>query len=109
MANNGSIMERDHIVVVSLHSPKEKIWGRVLALNPAGVTVQGIDLNAFDDWLSQVLASQPDVLPLTTAFYPMHRVERIVMDEPAGEIPSVAQKFEVRVGVNLIEYLSMQR
>jgi hypothetical protein len=31
------------------------------------------------------------------------------MDEPAGEIPSVAQKFEVRVGVNLIEYLSMQR
>ena len=102
-------MERDHIVVVSLHSPKEKIWGRVLALNPAGVTVQGIDLNAFDDWLSQVLACQPDVLPLSTVFYPMHRVERIVMDEPAGEIPSVAQNFESRVGVNLIDYLSMQR
>jgi hypothetical protein len=102
-------MERDLIVVVSLHSPKEKIWGRVLSLNPSGVTVQGIDLNAFDDWLSQVLQCQPEVLPLSTVFYPMHRVERIVMDEPAGEIPSVAQKFAVRVGVSLIEYLSMQR
>ena len=108
IANNG-IMERDHIVIVSLHSPKEKIWGRVLTLNPAGVTVQGIDLNAFDDWLSQVLQSQPDVLPLSTVFYPMHRVERIVLDEPVGEIQSVAQKFAVRVGVNLIDYLSMQR
>ena len=102
-------MERDHIVVVSLHSPKEKIWGRVLSITQAGVTVQGIDLNAFDDWLSQVLQSQPEVLPLSTVFYPMHRVERIVMDEAAGEIPSVAQKFALRVGVNLIEYLSMQR
>lgn len=101
-------MDRDHIVIVSLHSPKEKIWGRVLALVPAGVTIQGIDLNAFDDWLRQVLESQPSVLPLSTVFYPMHRVERIVMDEPSGEIPSVAQRFSLRVGVNLIEYLSMQ-
>ena len=101
-------MDRDQIVIVSLHTPKEKIWGRVLALNPAGVTIQGIDLNAFDDWLRQVLDSQPAVLPLSTVFYPMHRVERIVMDEPSGEIPSVAQRFSLRVGVNLIEYLSMQ-
>jgi hypothetical protein len=109
IANNGLHMERDYIVIISLHSPKEKIWGRVLALNPAGVTIQGIDLNAFDDWLSQVLESQPEVLPLSTVFYPMHRIERIVLDEPAGEIPSVAQKFAIRVGVNLLEYLSMQR
>lgn len=102
-------MERDHIVIVSLHTPKEKVWGRVLSLNQAGVTVQGIDLNAFDDWLRQVMESQPEVLLLSTVFYPMHRVERIVMDEPAGEIQSVAQKFALRVGVDLIEYLSMQR
>src|SRR5262245_29485617 len=102
-------MERDYIVVISLHSPKEKIWGRVLTLNPEGITLPGIDLKSFDDLLSQVLDSQPDVLPLSTVFYPMHRVERIVLDEPAGEIPSVAQKFALRVGVNLVEYLSMQR
>ncbi|MSO19369.1 MAG: hypothetical protein EXQ56_02725 [Acidobacteria bacterium] len=102
-------MERDHIVIVALHTPKEKIWGRVLTLTPAGVTVQGIDLNAFDDWLRQVMESQPVVLPLTTAFYPMHRVERIVMDEAAGDIPSVAEKFALRVGLSLLEYLSMPR
>jgi hypothetical protein len=102
-------MDRDSIVIVSLNSPKEKVWGRLLDLTPAGVTIQGIDLNAYDDWVRQVIESQPEVLPLSTVFYPMHRVERIVMDESSGEIPSVAEKFAVRVGVTLIDYLSMQR
>ena len=48
------IMEIDSIVIVSLHSPKEKIWGRLHSLTPAGVTIQGIDLNAFDDWVRQI-------------------------------------------------------
>jgi len=102
-------MQPNTIVIVSLNSPKEKVWGRLLDLTPAGVTIQGIDLNAYDDWVRQVIESQPEVLPLSTVFYPMHRVERIVMDESAGEIPSVAEKFAVRVGVTLIDYLSMTR
>ena len=102
-------MQPNTIVIVSLNSPKEKVWGRLLDLTPAGVTIQGIDLNGYDDWVRQVIESQPEVLPLSTVFYPMHRVERIVMDESAGEIPSVAEKFAVRVGVTLIDYLSMTR
>jgi len=102
-------MQPNTIVIVSLNSPKEKVWGRLLDLTPAGVTIQGIDLNGYDDWVRQVLESQPEVLPLSTVFYPMHRVERIVMDESSGEIPSVAEKFAVRVGVTLIDYLSMTR
>ena len=102
-------MQPDTIVVVSLHTPREKVWGRLLALTAAGVTIQGIDLTAYDDWVRQVVESQPAVLPLNTVFYPMHRVERIVMDEPSGEIPSVADKFAVRVGVTLLDYLSMRR
>ena len=51
-------MERDSIVIVSLNTPKEKIWGRLLSLDAAGVTIQGIDLNGFDDWLRQVVAEE---------------------------------------------------
>ena len=46
-------MEVDSVVIVSLHSPREKVWGRLLSLNPSGVTVQGIDLNSYDDWVRQ--------------------------------------------------------
>jgi hypothetical protein len=100
-------MESDSIVIVSLNTPKEKIWGRLLSLNAAGVTIQGIDLNAFDDWLRQVVEMEPALLPLTKVFYPMHRVDRISQDEPSGDIPSVAERFRRRVGISLVDYLEM--
>ena len=100
-------MERDSIVIVSLNAPREKVWGRLLSLDGAGVTIQGIDLNGFDDWLKQVIEAEPSLLPLTTVFYPMHRVERVAQDEPAGDIPSIAERFRRRVGIALIEYLEM--
>ena len=100
-------MEPDSIVIVSLHAPKEKVWGRLLSLNTAGVTIQGVDLNGFDDWLRQVVEVEPALLQLSTVFYPMHRIERIAQDEPSGDIPSIAQRFRHRVGISLVEYLEM--
>ena len=102
-------MEPDSIVIVSLHAPKEKIWGRLLSLTAAGVTMQGIDLNAFDDWVRQALEAKPNTATLSTIFYPMHRLERIAQDEPSGEIPSLAQRFFGRVGVSLLDYLKLPR
>ena len=100
-------MQIDTIVIVSLNGPKEKIWGRLLALTTAGITIQGIDLNAFDDWVRQILDAQPATVTLSTVFYPMHRVERIAQDEPSGEIPSLAERFSLRVGLTLLEYLQI--
>ena len=100
-------METGSIVIVSLIAPKEKIWGRLDSLTQAGITIRGIDLNSFDDWLRQILDAQPAVLALPTIFYPMLRVERIALDEPSGELPSLAQRFSKRVGITLIEYLAM--
>ncbi len=48
-------MEPHSIVVVSLHSPKEKLWGELLAINTAGITLRGIDLNSFDHFVNQNL------------------------------------------------------
>ena len=102
-------MEIDNIVIVSLNSPKEKMWGRLVALHAAGITIQGIDLNGFDDWVRHVLETEPEVLTPTTIFYPMHRVERIAQDEPTGSIPSLAQRFQERVGISLLDYLRLPR
>jgi hypothetical protein len=51
-------MEPHSIVVISLHTPKEKIWGELLSFNTAGVTIRGIDLNSFDHFIRQI--NEPD-------------------------------------------------
>ncbi|MFQ5817338.1 MAG: hypothetical protein ACE5H2_05190 [Terriglobia bacterium] len=99
-------MDLNSIVIVSLHDPKEKIWGQLVALNQAGVTLRAIDLNAFDDFIRQVLNPEGAQVGLATIFYPMHRVERIALDEPKGEIPSLSQTFSKKVGMTLVEYLA---
>jgi hypothetical protein len=98
-------MERHSIVVVSLHSPKEKLWGELVDISNAGITLRGIDLSSFDDFVSQVLHPEGDRMGLPTLFFPMLRVERIALDEARGSIPSLAEMFEKKVGRSLMEYL----
>jgi hypothetical protein len=90
---------------VSLHTPKEKVWGELLDMSNAGVTLRGIDLGAFDDFVSQVLHPEGDRMGLPTLFFPMVRIERIALDEARGSIPSLAEVFERKVGRSLVDYL----
>lgn len=98
-------MEPHSIVVVSLHTPKEKLWGELVEMSTAGVTIRGIDLSAFDDFISQVLHPEGERMGLPTLFFPMLRIERIALDEPRGSVPSLAEVFEKKVGRSLVEYL----
>jgi hypothetical protein len=91
-------------VVLSLHSPREKLWGVLISLEPAGVQVRGLDINAFDDWISAVSNGEYNI-GLTHSFIPMWRLERISLDESLGEINSLAQLFAKRLGVTVLEYL----
>ena len=98
-------MDLHSIVIVSLHTPREKIWGELLALHTAGVTLRGIDLNSFDDLVRQI--HEPDErIGIPTLFFPMTRVERITLDEPTGAIPSMNEVFKRRVGCGLLDYLA---
>ncbi len=83
------------LVVVTLHSPREKFWGAVLGLGMAGVSVCGVDLNSFEDFTA--LVREGEASP-SVVFFPMHRVERIEMDARNGEIPSVAEQFAQKAG-----------
>src|ERR1700733_8261217 len=100
-------MELNSIVVVTLHTPREKMWGELVALNTAGITIRGIDLNSFDDFVRQVLHPEGDRVGLPTVFFPMQRIERISLDEPSGSIPSMADVFELKVGRSLKDYLAL--
>ena len=99
-------MDPHSIVVVSLHSPREKVWGELLAITPAGITMRGVDLNSFDHFVKQIDEPESERIGLPTVFFPITRVERVSLDEPSGSIPSMAEIFARKVGRSLAEYLA---
>jgi hypothetical protein len=99
-------MELHSIIVVSLHTPKEKIWGELLALNTAGITIRGIDLNSFDHFIRQINEPDTERIGVPTLFFPMTRIERITLDESSGSIPSMDELFSRKIGRGLIDYLA---
>ena len=92
------------IVVLSLHSPKEKIWGELLALSPAGVTIRGVDLNYFEELLRQAAAGEAGAGSLSTVFFPAYRIERMSIDEGIPEAPSLSERFQRRMGITVQEF-----
>ena len=97
-------MVMNSIVVLSLHSPKEKIWGELVALTGAGITIRGVDLGFFEELLRQAASGEAGMGSLSTVFYPMYRVERMALDEGAPEAPSLADRFQWRMGVTVQEF-----
>jgi|SRR5882672_7658064 len=93
----GSAIGPGMAVVIVLHSPREKCWGVLDEINQAGVFLRGLDLNAFDDWVSAVVHGEPFV-GFGDLFFPMWRVERIAKDEPGGGVPSLCEQVERRTG-----------
>lgn len=93
------------LVVVNLVNPREKFFGILGSLSPAGVTMRAINLDSFDDWIRQLAREERPDLDLITMFFPLFRVERIFLDEPSGAIKSFAQRFEDAVGVSIHYYL----
>ena len=96
-STDGVRIQRGVLVILVLHSPREKCWGLLDEISPAGVFLRGLDLNAFDSWVHAVVHDEP-FIGLGDLFYPMWRVERISKDEPSGEMPSLSQQVERRTG-----------
>jgi hypothetical protein len=90
-------------VIVILHTPREKLLGVLAEINSAGITMRGIELTYFEDWVRSIVADEPH-LPMNDYFLPMWRVERMTRDESNGEIPSMAEQFEQRTGRKLSDF-----
>ena len=89
-------------VLLYLHSPREKVFGVLVSLQPAGITVRGIELAAFEDWLRQEARGEKG-LGLATLFYPMNRVERLERDETVGGLEGIADRFQRETGRSVLE------
>lgn len=88
------------IVVLYLQGPREKVWGVLQDLGPAGVSLRGLDLSSFDDWLRGMSSGEDSILP-STAFYPLARVEKILLDEASDGVPSLDDLCRERTGTGL--------
>jgi hypothetical protein len=89
-------IDRGAVVLVTLREPREKYWGVVLEITAAGVSISGIALSAFDDFARLVRDREP--ASSGVVFFPLHRVERVELDLPSGEIPSLRQRFAQACG-----------
>lgn len=100
--------EAGDLVLLHLINPSEKFWGLLVELGVAGVTLRGIGVSSFEDWMAQAARQDGDQsLGLTTMFLPLFRVERMFRDEAVGEVASYAERFQTRVGLTVFEYLGL--
>ena len=91
-------------VIVTLGTPREKFWGVVLDLNDQGLSLRGVDLVAFEDLVATIKSG--DAFTSGVVFFPMHRIERIELDLPEGNIHSLAERFKDKTGRDADEVLS---
>lgn len=91
------------MAVVTLGNPREKLWGAILALTAEGVSLCGIELASFEDLISMV--KEDDAFSPSVVFFPMHRLERMELDLPDGNIPSLSQRFTSKTGLDASEML----
>jgi hypothetical protein len=95
------------IVIAHLVNPTEKFWGILLDLDQSGLSLRGINVSSFDDWMFQIARGSTQALGLSTMFVPLFRIERIFLDEQIGEVESYRQRFEQQVGRSVESYLGL--
>ncbi len=86
------------LVVVVLHTPRERIWGHLLGLDVSGIALRGLNLTPWEEVLTLVRTEQADQVALGTRFLPMQRVEAMYLDEDSSGAPSLAETFQDRTG-----------
>lgn len=92
------------IVIATLSNPREKFWGMILALAPEGLSLSGVELASFEDLT--VMVRDGEAFTPAVIFFPMHRLERVELDLPDGNLPSLSQRFLAKTGLEPAAALS---
>jgi hypothetical protein len=101
-------MRTGGFVVVHLSSPREKFWGLLEQSDASGVTVRGLAVEGFEEWLREVAREGSPTFSPATVFFPLHRVERISLDETVGEAVSLSDRFRRQVGEDPRAFLAQE-
>jgi hypothetical protein len=94
------------MVVVTLGNPRDKFWGMILALAPEGLSMNGLELASFEDFV--IMVKDGETVTPAVVFFPMHRIERIELDLPDGNLPSLSQRFSAKTGLDPAAILDSQ-
>lgn len=92
----GRGFEPGSMVLLMLQSPQQKYFGVLLRLAEAGVELRGVPMESLEDLARQIRAGER--AGASTLFFPMHRVERMELDAPAGDLPSLGDSFAAQAG-----------
>ena len=95
------------LVMATLCNPREKFWGMILSLAPEGLSLSGAELASFEDLTVMVRDGEP--FTPAVVFFPMHRIERVELDLPDGNLPSLSQRFLAKTGLEPSEVLGKTR
>lgn len=90
--------------MVTLGNPRDKFWGMTLALGAEGLSLSGIELASFEDLV--LMVKEGESFTPAVVFFPMHRIERIELDLPDGNLPSLSQRFASKTGLDPATVLS---
>ena len=63
-------IEANELIILIMHSPREKVWGVLHEINGAGAFVRGIDLNSFEDYVRAIVHDEP-FMGLNDQFFPL--------------------------------------
>ena len=92
------------MVVVTLGNPRDKFWGMILSLAPEGLSLSGVELASFEDFV--LMVKDGESFSPAVVFFPMLRIERVELDLPDGNLPSLSQRFSAKTGVHPTAMLS---
>ena len=91
-------------MIATLCNPREKFWGMILNLAPEGLSLSGAELASFEDLTVMVRDGEP--FTPAVVFFPMHRIERVELDLPDGNLPSLSQRFLAKTSLEPSSALS---
>ena len=97
---------RGQLVVLVAVNPRERVWGRLVGLEAAGVAIRGMELGSWEENLATIRQGAPEHASLGTRFVPMHRVESLYLDEAVAGAPSMAELFRKGAGLDPLEFLA---
>ena len=97
--------EPGRLAVLVLREPRERMWGKLLRLEPAGVALRGIELGQWEQAIAMIKNGETEHVAIGTRFFPMHRVEMMYADEINSGVESLATSFLRRTGIEPMWFL----
>ena len=100
-----TVMAPGTTVVVNCVEPKEELWGVLLRLDAVGAVIRGLGLGSVKDWIGQEAHGVEAYVAPSTVFIPLHRIERIYVDESTSSAECYADSFTKATGGDVREAL----